>query len=110
MSSRYHIFRTLMSTRRIALSWEHVAALNLIETEFCRHTKVQAAFGDYIAHLSSPGVDEASWHDIRNNKLATLLHHLSLSVGMPIGEIDIRTGGYSPRGWESKDVAEQFVF
>ena len=83
-----------MSTRRIALSWEHVAALNLIETEFCRHTKVQAAFGDYIAHLSSPGVDEASWHDIRNNKLATLLHHLSLSVGMPIGEIDIRTGGY----------------
>ena len=63
-----------MSTRRIAPTREHEDALNLIETEFYGDAKVQAAFPHYIAHLSSQGIDEASWHDIRNNKPATLLH------------------------------------
>lgn len=98
-----------MSTRRISLTREHVDALNLIETEFYGHEKVQAAFRDYIGHLSTEMADSGKWHDTRNNKLATLLHQLSLSVGMPIGEIDIRTGGYSPSGWERREVAEQYI-
>ncbi len=41
---RFYIFRTLLATRKIAMSREQVDALNLVETEFHGDANVQAAY------------------------------------------------------------------
>ena len=48
---RFYIFRTLMATRKIAMSREQVDALNLVETEFHSVSNVQDAYAAYVNHL-----------------------------------------------------------
>jgi hypothetical protein len=108
---RFFIFRTLMSTRRIAVSNEHVNALNLIEVDFHGVSKIQAAYRAYIAHLNTtPNLPTTqAWGDKRQDLLAKLLHELSIAMKSPIGEIDLRSGGYIPTAWGNRDVVEQFI-
>src|SRR6266516_6332293 len=75
-----HIFRTLMATRKMAISQEHVGAINSIEVEFHGVQPVIDAWSTYITHLNS-GVPTAgatadqqkAWEDRRNELLAILL-------------------------------------
>ena len=108
---RFYIFRTLMATRRIAISREHVDALNLIEVDFYGRADVILAYQAYIRHLSTASTPEADtqWGNTRQDLLAKLLHQLSVEMKIPIGEIDLRNGGYSPSAWAKQDRREQFV-
>jgi hypothetical protein len=108
---RFYIFRTLMATRRMNISQEHVNALNLVEVDFHGVPKIQTAYRAYIAHLStqfSPPAAQA-WGDTRQDLLAKLLHELSIEMKSPIGEIDLRSGGYLPTAWANKDIVDQFI-
>ena len=48
---RYQTFYSLMRTRRVTLSPEHVMALNVIQTEFHDDPKVISAYKKYIENL-----------------------------------------------------------
>lgn len=109
-SRQMNIFRTLMATRRVAISYEHVAALNQIEVEFYGITPIEDAWRNYIAHLNNypeggndnPALNRA-WDERRADLLAVLLARIATCMKMPIGEIDIRNGGYAPQGWGYRD-------
>ncbi|MGZ5911087.1 MAG: DUF6680 family protein [Reyranella sp.] len=105
---RFYIFRTLMATRKIAMSREQVDALNLVETEFQGVPKVQAAYASYIRHLYTD-VNSPDWDERRQDHLARVLHHMSVEMGMPLSEADLRSGGYSPRGWTVRNDIEQYL-
>ena len=70
-----YIFRSLMATRRLAISPEHVNALNLIEVEFHKDKEVIKAWKDYLAHLNqvSDQMPNTQWIQIKDQKLAYLL-------------------------------------
>ena len=84
-SWRLYIFRTLMATRKIAMSREQVDALNLIETEFHREANVQDAFAAYVGHLYQDA-NSPNWDQERQDHLARLLHHMSVEMKMPLNE------------------------
>jgi hypothetical protein len=103
-----HIFRVLMATRRMTVSQEHVAAINLIEVEFHGVQPVIQAWSDYIAHLNgataADAVAPAAWDDRRAQLLSVLLARIAARLGITKGEIDILRGGYAPSGWVEKEV------
>jgi hypothetical protein len=73
-SRRLQIFRTLMATRQIPISSEHVNSLNLIEVDFYGCKNVQKEWIAYKSHLFSlaPGVvEDDAWRDKRNVFLLT---------------------------------------
>jgi hypothetical protein len=59
---RLHVFRTLMATRRIPISPDHVNALNLIEVDFYKCKKVEEELIKYLAHLRTDP-DDLPWHE-----------------------------------------------
>ena len=107
-SRRFYIFRTLMSTRKIAMSREQVDALNLVETEFQGVPTVQSAYAGYVSHLYQDA-NAPNWDEVRQDHLARLLHHMSVEMRMPLSEASIRSGGYSPREWTLRNDIEQYL-
>ena len=105
---RFYIFRTLMATRKIAMSREQVDALNLVETEFHSVPNVQAAYAAYVAHLYTDA-NSPNWDEDRQDHLARVLHHMSVELRMPLSEASLRRGGYSPRGWTIVSEIEQYL-
>jgi uncharacterized protein DUF6680 len=97
---RFMIFRALMATRGNPTIREHVDALNLVEVDFYGFKKVQDAYRPYLAHLNDVTPDPR-WNDKRLDLLAKLLRELSEAMKMPVSEIDIRNGGYSPKAWDN---------
>jgi hypothetical protein len=104
-----HIYRILMSTRKMAISQEHVGAINLIEVEFHGVEPVIEAWTAYITHLntiSPPGSTSAvvqAWEVRRNELLALLLVKIAAHLGITKGELEIMHGGYAPQGWATRD-------
>ena len=105
---RFYIFRTLMATRKIAMSREQVDALNLVETEFHSVSNVQDAYAAYVNHLYEDA-NSPNWDEDRQDHLARLLHHMSVELKMPLSEASLRSGGYSPRGWTIISEIEQYL-
>src|ERR1700722_9627764 len=95
---RLHVFRSLMATRKIAISDEHVSALNLVEVEFYKSKKVEIAWTEYKTHLNT-GPEDAPWQEKKENLLAKLLFEIGHVLGFEIPAIDIFKGGYAPKGW-----------
>jgi hypothetical protein len=104
---RFNIYRTLMATRRMAISNEHVAAINLIEVEFHNVKPVIEAWSTYITHLNTTGGTTAdqqkTWEDKRAELLALLLVRVAAYLGITKGEIEVLHGGYAPQGWLERD-------
>lgn len=104
------VFRTLMKTRRLRLSSEHVTALNLIEIEFYGHSDVTDARKKYFENLATKlpedQKDREKHFELQEQLLAKLLHAMAKTLKFKnIEQIDIMTGGYSPQGWA--DIEQQ---
>lgn len=104
------VFRTLMKTRRLRLSAEHVTALNLIEIEFYGNLEVTTAAKNYLDHLAAKMPDDQKERDkhfeLQIQLLAKLLHAMAKTLNFKnIEQIDIMNGGYSPQGWA--DIEQQ---
>lgn len=101
---RLGIFRTLMATRRVGISGEHVNALNLIEIDFYKCVQVQAAWSAYKAHLfNSHAIEDDPWLEQKETLLSKLLFEIARVLDFEIPAIDIFKGGYAPKSWAYRD-------
>jgi hypothetical protein len=107
---RLFIFRTLLATRRQAITQEHVTALNLVEADFYGVETVETAWRQYHQHLNSAPrgrpmtiEENKEFEEKRNDLLAKLVFAIASSLGFTMSEIDIRNGGYAPDGWRYRD-------
>jgi hypothetical protein len=102
---RLHVFRTLMSTRRLAISLDHVNAINLVEVDFYKCRKVEAAWGIYKSHLNDNSrPEDESWREKKEQLLSKLLSEIAIVLGFKIPAMDIFKGGYAPVGWALRDL------
>lgn len=101
---RLDLFRVLMRTRRMALSAEHVAAINLVEIDFAGEKDVIQKRSDYFKALGtdvtrmSPA-EHSKFFAEREALLAKLLHSIAKVLGVKMEQLDIFSGGYVPQGW-----------
>jgi hypothetical protein len=111
---RMDVFRTLMKTRRLRLSSEHVTALNLIEIEFYGVAAVKTARESYFENLSKKlptDIKESDEHFAeQNRRLAKLLHAMGKALNFSnLEQLDIMTGGYTPQGWADIEQQQQIL-
>ncbi|WP_156437499.1 MULTISPECIES: DUF6680 family protein [Burkholderia] len=107
---RLHVFRTLMATRRIAISPDHVNALNLIEVDYYKCKKVETAWKSYLDHLNDAGrPEDAAWRETKERRLAELLFQMGVVLGFKITALDMFRGGYAPKGWAHKEFRSNEV-
>lgn len=100
---RVWVFRTLMATRKVGISPDHVNALNVIEVDFYKCKKVEAAWKSYLDHLNDPrAVEDEAWHETREKRLAELLFQMAAVLKFDIPALDLFKGGYAPKGWAHK--------
>jgi len=122
---RMDIFRTLMRTRRLPMSVEHVGALNLVEIEFARNKEIIDSWRLLFEHFSTEHLrrqDEKVESNLtiqdqraRNEKfdqrladerqrlLAKLLHAIAREMNFKVEQLEIFEGGYTPQGWHNDD-------
>lgn len=107
---RLHVFRTLMATRKIAISPDHVNALNLVEVDFYKCKEVERAWKSYLEHLNNSGrPEDAAWRETKERRLAELLFQMGVVLRVEIPALDIFKGGYAPMGWAHKDARSNEV-
>lgn len=95
----------LMATRKLAISNEHVNAVNLIEVDFYKCPSVDAAWNTYKNHLNDRSKPEDdAWRDKRDNLLARLLCEMGKVLKFEMPAIEIFQSGYAPEGWVYRDT------
>src|SRR3712207_368139 len=102
---RLHVFRTLIATRRMGTSPEHVNALNLVEVDFYRRQKVETAwkfYKDYLFDNSRP--EDDAWREKKEKLLANMLYQTAILLGFRLPALEIFKGGYAPSGWIHRDM------
>lgn len=110
------VFRNLMRTRNLGLSYDHVTALNLIEVEFIDDNEVLEAWKNYLQELSKPPLvgtptpEAINQRDEDRRKLLTkLLHRISKSVSYDIDQMDVYEKNYIPQGWLDDEQQQKLV-
>jgi hypothetical protein len=124
------IFRTLMRTRRVPMSADHVGALNVIEIEFANDAGIVAAWRELSKHLHTEHARRADEEimvttiggsrrrfdpldqrvgEERQRLRSKLLHAMADKLGFKIEQLEIFEGGYIPQGWEDEYVEQQLV-
>jgi hypothetical protein len=108
---KVHIYRTLMATRTANLSFQHVEALNLVETEFSSGNKedneVISTWKLYLSHLNDKNYPQESWGARRADLLVDLLHEMSRALGYGHDKAAIKAGSYYPQGYGSIEEEQQ---
>jgi len=108
------VFRTLMMTRRLGISPDHVNALNLVEVDFYKRRKVQENWKIYKEYLFSDVPEDEVWHEKKEKLLANLLFVMAAAQGLNIPAMEIYKGGYAPKGWahiqSRQNVALEYVY
>lgn len=108
---RMDVFRTLMRTRRMTLTPDHVGALNLVEIEFHGEPNVINAWKDYFSYLGRKAPTESAEVAVflseRGSLLTKLLHAMALTLKFQIEQLEIFEGGYTPQGWEDEQLTLQ---
>jgi uncharacterized protein DUF6680 len=104
---RMDVFRTLMRTRRMRLTPDHVGALNLVEIEFYGEKVVIESWKAYWEHLClQPPVDQTQQQQFFRHQeglLTKLLHAIATTLKFNIEQMEILEGGYIPQGWIDDD-------
>jgi hypothetical protein len=109
---KYQTFYSLMRTRRITLSPEHVMALNVIQTEFHDDAKVISAYKKYIENLSSHLPDAATeaarvqFGSDRDDAFIELMYEIGRHLEFNFDRRELAKYSYTPQGWVNTE-AEQ---
>ena len=128
---RMDLFRTLMRTRRVPMSEDHVGALNLIEIEFAYEPDVLAAWKLLYQHFATEHIrrpDEQRMphaaleenrqrdtlfdkrlFDERQRLLAKVLHSMARTLNFNIEQLEIFEGGYTPQGWQDEFLEQRMA-
>src|SRR6266487_850805 len=102
------LFRTLMRSRRSALSPEYVAALNTVEVEFARVMPVENAQRELLAHLNLHA-QSLDWLDRLRRLRTRLLYAIATYLGYEMEQRDVLEGGYIPSGWATVEEQQQAI-
>lgn len=98
---KLRVFKTLMATRGVALSWAHVEALNLIDLEFSikkpKEKKVIEAWKAYLDHLGDRNIPTEQWPIRRLDLLIELLHTMSIVLNYQFDKTHLKNASYIPR-------------
>lgn len=93
-----------------------MTALNLVEVEFARESKVIEAWKKYLEHhdgLMSPFPTDPKALDPffkeRNRRLTKLLHEMGKTLGFDIEQLDIMMGNYTPQAWVDEEHQGKFL-
>ena len=101
------IFKTLMSTRSYATSWDHVIALNRIDLEFeVSHQKGKAvveAWKQYLDLLGDKTISGDQWGVKRLELLVELLHKMALVLDYDFDKTHIKNSSYFPEAHENME-------
>jgi hypothetical protein len=111
--NRLQIFHSLMATRAAGIgSAEHVQALNLIELRFNRESQkdraVRNAWESYLDHLNQV-IDNYSPEQMKVHAsksvdfLVRLLASMAQSLGYEFNDVQLKRGGYYPRGYADQN-------
>ena len=112
---RIKVFKDLMSTRAARLTYNHVAALNLVGLEFYgkEYSKVTSSWNIYLDHLSSFPYDDESlvnlWTEKRNDLISELLYEMGISLGFEFDKVHIKKAGYTPQGYTDQENDHTFI-
>lgn len=104
LARQREVFDTLMLTRRAAMSFEHVRALNRIELEFSDDRQIMTAFRAYFDNLGEDVPREPDALDRfqgrRRRLFVELVKLIADKHAFAVDRMDLLEGGYHPRGWE----------
>lgn len=112
---RMEIFRTLMRTRGLVISYDHVGALNLVEVEFTDDEKIITAWKEYLKELSTPfptaKEEKASQQkkETLRKLLTRLLHEIAKVLNVKMEQLDIFESNYIPQGWHDDDFQQRYL-
>jgi hypothetical protein len=105
---RYGIFHDLMKTRRIPLSPERVAALNLVHLEFHDCAAVLEAFKKYLAFLTSvPQPVPENYLIEREAAFTELVFEIGVELGLKFDRLELQRLSYFPEGWNLEQAEMQ---
>jgi hypothetical protein len=88
------LFRALMRTRRTPLAPDHVNALNLVEIEFNKVSKVLDVYRDLMRHIKNSDAFESESINEQRSLLTKLLSTMSAELGYAIEHLDVFEGDY----------------
>lgn len=111
---RWDVFVTLMRTKGLELTPDHVAAINMIPVLFAKHTPVISAWGELMDVLNDVQLnsdDESVRLDVNSNiksKRSNLLAQVASAVDAKLPDKDEHRVGYAPLAWlnEQQHTAE----
>ncbi|NTD93849.1 hypothetical protein G6M23_21190 [Agrobacterium tumefaciens] len=104
-SRKLETFRVLIRTRRTQLSYDFVAALNMVEIDFFNAPKVLTTHAELMRHLGAKTDD--SWLDRTQRLVARLLYAMGQDVGYTMEQLDILEGGYIPQAMVDDETEQQ---
>jgi hypothetical protein len=111
---QFELFHSLMKTRSIRLSPEHVMALNLVQVEFYGHQVIDGAYRAYMTLLArrapspnDPGIQK--FLQEQEDALYDLLHAIGKDLGYAYDRRDLQRLAYGPDGWVQDDVQQRTV-
>ena len=102
---KYQTFHALMRTRRVALSADHVTALNVIQTEFhddekivAAHTKYIEKLGELVTSETSPDAHKRIFED-RDDAFNEMMFEIGRHLGFSLDKRELSKYSYAPQGW-----------
>jgi hypothetical protein len=112
---RYQTFYSLMRTRRVTLSPEHVMALNVIQTEFHDDPKVISAYKKYIEDLSLSLPDDAKqdarlrFGADRDDAFIELMYEIGTHLEFKFDRRELAKYSYTPQGWVNIEAEQNAI-
>jgi hypothetical protein len=96
-SRKLWILKTLMATRGLGLSAEHINALNLIDFEFYNSQDVRTAWKTMLTHLGdSTHIGTTDWAVRRQDLLTDLIVKMAAHLGYKYEHVDLKSSSYLP--------------
>lgn len=110
---QWAIFRSLMQQRRTPMNVEFVGALNLVEVEFAQVSEIVEAWKALLKkfeEISTASPDQLAQLDTqRSDAQARLLDETAKHLGIEVEQLDIYSGGYSPKGWAEQELEQSAI-
>lgn len=104
------LYATMMRSRRNPMSLDFVGAFNLVPVHFHREQVVMESYNKVLEIVNNAAWGQPEARARLNENFATavakLLSCMSSAVGLPVEQITILSGAYSPQGW-ADDEQEQ---
>lgn len=105
---QYDIFHTLIKTRRMVLSQDHVSSLNLVQIEFYGETEIISSYKKYIENLSTRtpqeiNIQQKFFRD-REDLFFDLIHDMGKLLGFSLDKRELDKFAYVPQGWDNDET------